>query len=66
MKPNPQPDQSKKKVLYWVKFVNQGTGEEIDSYYIAHNLAQLDETFADILEIKVISNVEDLTEETTL
>lgn len=54
-----------KRKLYWVKFVNQDNGLTIDSYFIANNLAHLEYRVADILKVRVISNIIDLTKEPT-
>lgn len=48
------------KTLYWVKWVNQNTGGNIDGYFLALSLAQLEEEVVDILEVKVINDVHDL------
>lgn len=53
---------SEDKTLYWVKFVEQDNGTDIDTYFLAKNLAQLEENIADILEVKVINDVSDLTD----
>lgn len=49
------------KTLYWVQWVNQATGGNIDSYFIANSLQHLEEEISDIKQIKVINDVEDLT-----
>lgn len=51
----------KTKTLYWVKFVDQSDGRTIDTHFLARNLAHLEEEISDILQIKVISDVSDLT-----
>ncbi len=51
----------KGKTLYWVKWVNQDTGGNIDSYFLATGLSQLEDNISDILELKVINDVHDLT-----
>lgn len=48
------------KTLYWVKFIDQSTGSEIDTYFSAESISKIDEEIADILEIKVINEVEEL------
>lgn len=48
------------KKLYWVKFIEQGDGATIDTYFTAHSISELDEHIADILEIKVIQEVIEL------
>lgn len=48
------------KTLYWVKFIAQGTGSKIDTYFIANSLEHLEENIADILEVKVINDVQEL------
>ena len=52
-------DEDKK--LYWVRFVEQERGTNIDTYFIAKSLAHLEEEIADILEVKLINDVSDLT-----
>ena len=51
---------SNDKTLYWVKFVEQGQGRTLDEYVLAKSISELDKTFADILEIKVIKDVMEL------
>lgn len=51
------------KTLYWVKFVDQSNGQTIDTYFTAESLTDLDNSVADIMEIKVINEVIDLTED---
>lgn len=51
------------KTLYWVKFVDQDRGNTVDTYFIARNLQHLEEEIADILEVKAIKSVQDLTSE---
>lgn len=48
------------KTLYWVKFVDQESGMAIDTYFSAESISVLDENIADILEIKVIKEVQEL------
>lgn len=48
------------KTLYWVKWVNQKNGMNIDGYFLAESIAQLEDGIDDILEIKVINDVHDL------
>ena len=50
-----------KSTLYWVKFVDQSTGRSVDTYFLATSLAELEESIADIEEVKVIHEVQDLT-----
>ena len=51
-----------KKNLYRVKFIDQEAGLTIDQYFMANSIAHSEQNIADILEIKVISNIIDLTE----
>lgn len=51
------------KTLYWVKFVDQSSGMDTDAYFTAKSLADLDNNISDIMEIKVINDVIDLTED---
>lgn len=53
---------SNSKTLYWVKFIEQDRGNTIDTHFIATGLKQLEEEISDILEVKVINDVTDLTE----
>ena len=46
--------------LYWVKWVNQENGMNIDGYFIANSIAHLEQEIADILEIKLIKDVHNL------
>lgn len=48
------------KTLYWVKFVDQSNGHTIDTYFSAESISKLDENIADILEIKVIKEVQEV------
>jgi len=43
--------------LYWVKFIEQENGRTIDAYFKAESISIIDESIADILEIKVIKEV---------
>jgi hypothetical protein len=55
------PNNQEGKTLYWVKFIDQSNGMNIDTYFIAHNLQHLEDNIADILEVKAIKDVQDLT-----
>lgn len=46
--------------LYWVKFVDQSSGIEVDTYFKAESISKLDEVIADIIEIKVIDHVQEI------
>lgn len=48
------------KTLYWVRFVDQDKGHTVDTYFSAESISKLDEEIADILEIKVIKEVQEL------
>lgn len=48
------------RTLHWVKFIEQENGSVMDAYVLAKSLKQIEETFADILEIKVIKEVMEL------
>ena len=54
---------SRGKILFWVKFVDQSSGNTINTYFLARSLSHLDEEIADILEVKVIHDVDDLTKQ---
>ena len=63
-----QPNQNSSgedKTLYWVKFIDQSNGETVDNYMLAYSLKHLEEEVVDILELKVIDNIIDLTEKAT-
>jgi hypothetical protein len=49
------------KTLYWVKFIDQRTANPVDTYFLATGLKQLEEAISDIRSIKVISDIQDLT-----
>lgn len=57
---NPKHTQSDSKTLYWVKFIDQSDGRVIDTYFSAASISKLDDEIADILEIKVIKEVQAL------
>lgn len=48
------------RTLYWVKFIDQSNGNNVDAYVLAKSLAQIEDEFADILEIKLIKEVMEL------
>lgn len=51
----------KDKKLYWVRFIDQSNGNKIDTHFIAKSLSHLEDNIADILEVKLIDDVQDLT-----
>ncbi len=51
----------KNKTLYLVKLIEQKNGDIIDIYFYATSISQLEEKITEIIEIKVISEVMDLT-----
>ncbi len=50
------------KNLYRVEYINQATGEEVETHVLAKNLAVLEEHFADIISIEPIT-VEEIKDE---
>jgi len=46
--------------LYLVRFINQETGKEIERYFLAKNLAHLEDEIADIIQIQPLENFENL------
>lgn len=46
--------------LYLVRYVNQETGKDMITYYLASGLNQLEEEIADILQIQPLDNFENL------
>lgn len=47
---------SKKEKLYLVKYINQTSGEEISTYFLAEDLAHIESEIADIIRIDPVPN----------
>lgn len=50
----------KKEKLYLVRSINQETGNDMVVYYLARDLAHLEEEIADIQQIQPLENFENL------
>lgn len=50
----------KNRTLYYVHFVDQLSGATIDEYFLADNIAQIEQNVAEIKRIKVIKEVIEL------
>ena len=46
--------------LYLVRYINQETGNEVTVYFLAKDLAHLEEEIADIIQIQPLTNFENL------